>query len=80
MPWANEYPPVTKERSAEIRAQIEEALEEELVAWEAERNAQIRWVTSGITWVTKIKEKRWINGQYKSDNPSKKTSHPGCKP
>ena len=80
MPWANEYPPISLERRAEIRAQLEAALEEELVAWEAERDAQIRWVTSGITWVTKIKDKRWIDGQWKSDNPSKKTIHPCCEP
>ena len=69
------YPPISNERSAEIRAQIEENLANDLANWEAERLAQIRWINSRITWVSKIKEKRWINGQWKSDNPTKKTIH-----
>jgi len=75
MPWASEYPAISRQRSAEIRAQIDEAYEQDRLAWEAELEAQIRWVNSGITWVEIIKEKRWIRGQWKSENPSKKVQH-----
>ena len=78
MPWSREYPPMSEERKAEIRAQIEASIDADIVAWEAEMLLRSRW--SRVTWVTKIKEKKWINGQWKSENPSKKTLNLGLSP
>jgi len=78
MPWSSEYPPMSEERKAEIRAHVEASIDAEIVAWEAEVLAQSRW--SRITWVSKIKDKKWINGQWKSENPSKKTPNLGLFP
>jgi hypothetical protein len=69
MPWLSEYPPMSPERAAQIRAEVEEDYEARLLAWEAELRAQIRWYYSTVTWVIKFKE----------DIPRKK-KNPGLTP
>ena len=78
MPWSSEYPPMSEEREAEIRAHIEASIDAEIVACEAEMLVRSRW--SRVSWIEKIKDKKWINGQWKSENPSKKTPNLGLSP
>ena len=51
MPWSSEYPALSKERVAKIRRQIDECIAQDLIRWEADLLAQIRWVNEGRSWV-----------------------------
>ena len=51
MPWSSEYPALSKERVAEIRRQIDECIAQDLMRWESNLLAQIRWVNEGRSWV-----------------------------
>ena len=51
MPWSSTYPALSKERVAEIKRQIDESIEQDLIHWEADLIAQIRWVNEGKSWV-----------------------------
>jgi hypothetical protein len=54
MPWASEYPPITPERAAEIRARIERDIDLEIVNYERELREQNAFVNQGKNWVGEV--------------------------
>jgi hypothetical protein len=54
MPWCSVYPPMSEERKAQIRAQVEEAIDYELVEWERELHEQIVFVREGKSWAGEV--------------------------
>jgi hypothetical protein len=54
MPWARVYPPMSPEKEAQIRSQVEEAIDSALVEWERELQEQIRFVRQGKSWAGEV--------------------------